>query len=250
MMAECYILCEGYHDRAFWKGLLLHLGCTDPSLEGKQQVSDPWKKKVCGGQFAFISPSGRFIRIVPVGGDRHLLRKQFKSRIDMRTIEKLCALIVSADADVQNEDDNIHVALPDVVQWARDVDAQSTDAQTHVVLSDQTPVSVLAWQTNTMDPVPGVPAKQNLERLVCLAIVSAYGERAQPVEDWLASRPNPPQNDSAKSHSFSYVAGWYAASASYEGAMASIWRDERIAPILMDLLAQQPAWAAIREWLS
>lgn len=31
-MTESCIVCEGYHDRAFWAGLLLHLGCIDPGL--------------------------------------------------------------------------------------------------------------------------------------------------------------------------------------------------------------------------
>ena len=29
-MSESVVLCEGYHDRAFWAALLEHLGCADP----------------------------------------------------------------------------------------------------------------------------------------------------------------------------------------------------------------------------
>ncbi len=250
MTAEYYILCEGYHDRAFWKGLLLHIGCTDPSNEGRQSVVDPWKKSVRGGQYAFISPSGRFIRLVAVGGDRNLLHNQFRHRVDKRHIEKLYGLIVSADADVHNDDELIRVSLPVVSQWALEIDPSRAEIESHVVLSDETPISVLTWMTNTAENSLGVPAKQTLERMVCSAIVAAYGERGRPVEEWLASRPNPPVHDSPKAHAFSYVAGWYAASASYEGAIASIWRDQRVAKVLVQMLEDQPAWLTIRDWLT
>jgi len=46
-MSESVILCEGYHDRAFWAGWLLHLGCTDPGLPSagkatRTPIFDPW----------------------------------------------------------------------------------------------------------------------------------------------------------------------------------------------------------------
>ncbi|MDT7815668.1 MAG: hypothetical protein QOJ42_5584 [Acidobacteriaceae bacterium] len=31
-MSESVILCEGYHDRAFWDGWLRYLGCSDPGV--------------------------------------------------------------------------------------------------------------------------------------------------------------------------------------------------------------------------
>lgn len=51
-MSERYVLCEGYHDRAFWGGLLLHLGATDPGVRPgglRAPIIDPWGLSVRGG---------------------------------------------------------------------------------------------------------------------------------------------------------------------------------------------------------
>jgi hypothetical protein len=42
-MSESAVLCEGYYDRAFWAGLLVHLGCVDPGQgpHGRRPVFDP-----------------------------------------------------------------------------------------------------------------------------------------------------------------------------------------------------------------
>jgi hypothetical protein len=43
---ESVIFCEGYHDRAFWSGWLLHLDCVDPGRVPEKSfrniVKDPW----------------------------------------------------------------------------------------------------------------------------------------------------------------------------------------------------------------
>jgi hypothetical protein len=72
-LSQRIVVCEGYYDRAFWSGLLLHLGCTDaremPSgrtVPGP--IRDPWGQPVVGGQFAFYSATDAFIRVVPAGG--------------------------------------------------------------------------------------------------------------------------------------------------------------------------------------
>lgn len=68
MVSETYVLCEGYHDRAFLKASLLHLGCSGPSNQGRDYVRDPWDLFVEKGQFVFYSNSNQFIRVIPVGG--------------------------------------------------------------------------------------------------------------------------------------------------------------------------------------
>ena len=44
-MSESLVLCEGYHDRAFWAGWLGRLGCSDvgfrPGTAGYPRA-DPW----------------------------------------------------------------------------------------------------------------------------------------------------------------------------------------------------------------
>lgn len=57
-MSERLILCEGYHDRAFWAGLLTRLGCE--SFEGRPvaQRVDLEGRRLDGGAFGFCTPSG------------------------------------------------------------------------------------------------------------------------------------------------------------------------------------------------
>ena len=76
-MSESIVLCEGYHDRAFWAGWLTHLGCSDegsrPGTNG-YPLRDPWNAVVRGGgQFAYRSRSGAFIRVRPCGGRNKVL---------------------------------------------------------------------------------------------------------------------------------------------------------------------------------
>jgi hypothetical protein len=52
-MSESVILCEGYHDRAFWKGWLTHLRCSDPGepppgSSRRRDIFDPWNTRVVG----------------------------------------------------------------------------------------------------------------------------------------------------------------------------------------------------------
>ena len=63
--SENVVLCEGYYDRAFWAGWLLHLGCVDLRVieqrpTGKRKVLDPWGGDVEGGAFGFRAKDGTF----------------------------------------------------------------------------------------------------------------------------------------------------------------------------------------------
>src|SRR5947199_7771732 len=77
MRSESVIVCEGYHDRAFWAGWLTRLGCTDPGLKPgsstRKPIIDPWGDEVRGGQFAYHSQSGAFLRVVPAHGRTKVL---------------------------------------------------------------------------------------------------------------------------------------------------------------------------------
>jgi hypothetical protein len=68
MSQESVILCEGYHDRAFWGGWLKSLGCVVPQANNKalatRIVKDPWGRSVSSGQFGYHSPTGNFVRIL------------------------------------------------------------------------------------------------------------------------------------------------------------------------------------------
>ena len=100
-MSETRILCEGYHDRAFWKGWLLYLGCSDAAFKPGPGVKarDPWKKPVAGGHFAYHSKSGGFLRVVPFSGKTNVL-PEAKARLDLRVTRPLPRLVINIDPDV------------------------------------------------------------------------------------------------------------------------------------------------------
>src|SRR5262245_14149294 len=100
-MSESIILCEGFHDRAFWDGWLSLLGCKSdgfrPGTAGFPAL-DPWNAKVGAGQLAFRSKSGNFIRVSPCKGRSNILREA-RIRLSQRFTKSLVRLVVNIDAD-------------------------------------------------------------------------------------------------------------------------------------------------------
>src|SRR5438874_3231905 len=100
-MSESLVLCEGFHDRAFWDGWLRLLGCDSagfrPGTSGFPAV-DPWGVGVRGGQFAYRSNSGAFVRIRPCQGKTNVLREA-KIRLAQRATKSLVRLVISVDVD-------------------------------------------------------------------------------------------------------------------------------------------------------
>ncbi len=104
-MSESVILCEGYHDRAFWKGWLTHLGCTEPGLPGpgkstRSRILDPWNTLVSKGQYAYHSKSGQFLRVQPCGG-KSKVRDAAELRLQERNSKPLIRLVINVDPDVR-----------------------------------------------------------------------------------------------------------------------------------------------------
>src|SRR5260370_5162601 len=98
--SESYVLSEGYHDRAFWSGQLLHLGCIDPGARPngqRREVLDPFGLPVRGGHFAFHSRSKAFIRIVPARGKANI-PASLRTRRQERKIKRGQWLVVNVDA--------------------------------------------------------------------------------------------------------------------------------------------------------
>jgi hypothetical protein len=104
MKTESVVFCEGFHDRAFWKGWLFHLGCTDPGAQLKgastrRPVSDPWGGNVIQGRFAFNSPTGHFIQVSPCGGKSNLI-PLVRQRLKKHTTEPVRRIVVNEDSDL------------------------------------------------------------------------------------------------------------------------------------------------------
>ena len=246
-MSESVILCEGYHDRAFWDGWLLSLGCTDPGVPPgnghRAPVFDPWGIEVKGrGQHAFHSPAGKFIRIIPCGGKPNV-RRQASERLKDRTDKKLERLVLNVDSDVvvtAGQKPDVALTAESLETLLREFGEPEITAHADFAIDDgATLASLVAWQAAD-DPIPGLPDQQTLERLVCAAIVAAYPARGPAVGDWLVSRPQAPQAG-PKEFGWSYMAGWYA-ERGCEGFYRAVWEDPDVAAQLEDRLRKAGAW--------
>lgn len=249
--SESVLLCEGYHDRAFLTGWLEHLGCSNPSTQGARTgiVTDPWDQTVRGGQYAFHSSSGRFIRISPVGGQSNL-RLAARLRLDKRQLELLTRLVICVDPDTDASDPadtRNGMRVEDVERFVQDFDPAAScnrAAGEFTLDGGGTQVSLIRWEVDA-DPLPGVPNQQTLERLVCTALCHAYPERGSCVQRWLESRPQPPV-ENVKAFAWSHMAGWYAGHGC-DHFFRHLWQDGRVVEKMEPLLRLSAAWQVMEE---
>ena len=235
---ESVVLCEGYHDRAFWAGWLLHLGCTDPGAGNgaRGKLVDPWNKPVTRGHFGFRSTSGRFVRLQPCHSREKVIRAA-RIRLSQLATQSLTRLVVCVDSDrVVAEVTGVRhpKRAKQYLVGPLDLTNAKPTADGDLVLSDgRTLVSLVCWEAP--DPrSEEIPAKQTLERLICAALIECHAERGPWVRKWLDSRPEgPPAPPAAgpKEFAFSHMAGWYAEHGC-EDFFRHFWRDEDIAKAL------------------
>ena len=257
-MSESIVLCEGYHDRAFWAAWLERLECTDPGKQkgggGRRDVLDPWGNKVVGGQYAFHSGSGRFVRIVPCNGKSNVLpaariRLQKEAdRLNQGASEsRLTRLVVNLDPDVSSSDPSGKTGFrqPDLRALLTSFDSSpvETDDGDFKLLDARITVSLVRWETEN-DSGAGLPDPQTLERLVCAALVAAYPERGLAVQNWINSRPGDPAAG-PKEFAWSYMAGWYAENGC-EAFYRQVWKDDGVVGELEPRLRACGAWRIAR----
>jgi hypothetical protein len=237
-MSESVILCEGYHDRAFWAGWLLHLGCVDPGKPNpghvrRGTIKDPWNDPVEGGQYAFHSASKQFLRIQPCQGRSNVLPIANR-RLAQRASRAITLLVLNIDADTHADGTATATGLrqQDVLQFIRintDPSASVNTAGEIEIDGGTTKVALVRWEAS--DPhSPSLPPQQTLERLVSAALIAAYPARAKAVQDWLASRPLPPRAD-PKEHAWSHMAGWFAEHGC-EAFYSNLWNDPAVVQAL------------------
>jgi hypothetical protein len=245
-MSESVILCEGYHDRAFWAGWLEWLGCLNlgrPSGKtGRIRVRDPWNLEVSDGEFAFHSRNGRFLRIVPCRGKDRILPTA-ESRLKDRVDKELLRLVISVDADeIAGAVDSTrpgsgHQALEALLQQFGEL--QRNEHAEFLLNGGATVVSVVRWEASDA-PTSGLPNQQTLERVAAAAVVAAYPDRGPAVQGWLDSRPDGPQAG-PKEFGWSFMAGWYAEHGC-EAFYRLLWADAAIARQLQSRLHACGAW--------
>ncbi len=249
-MSESVILCEGYHDRAFWAGWLQYLGCINlrqPSGATEPvRVKDPWGKAVTGGQFGYDSRGHRFIRISPCGDRREVLREA-RNRLDQERQRhqqgasevRLARLVLNIDPDVNANGTSMKTGFrrQDLRTMVQEYDPSvAENEQGDFALFDaRVLVSLVRWEAPDAI-LNGIPNQQTLERVVCAALIAAYPARGPAVHQWLQSRPNPPPKN-PKESAWSYMAGWYA-KFGCEAFYQQLWADTRVAAELKSRLIE------------
>ncbi len=241
---ESVILCEGYHDRAFWKGMLRHLGCSG---KGHGEIRDLSGRPVKGkGIHGYYTTTDNFVRVVPCGGKDNI-SVELKNRLARRATEPIKRIVLNVDSD-QNagltDGGTCGIGPQRFEQLVHEFDPAMQVGTTNQVSLGDTQLCVIRWETD--DPsAQGLPRKQTLERLVCAAVVAAYPDRAEPLQKWLKSRPAPPKSN-PKEYAWSYMAGWYPDNGC-ENFYARVWQDENIAPQLEVRLKATGAWDIIKQ---
>jgi hypothetical protein len=245
---ESFVLSEGYHDRAFWAGCLLHLGCTDPGARSdgsrRPQIIDPFGDPVTGGQFAFHSKSGAFVRVVPAHG-KNRVPDLLRMRLKESATKRVKRLVVNIDSD-QHADGSPHAGyvftFDQVSALVQEFDPSGvTNADGDIeILDGETKISIVQWSAQDFAG-PGLPHRQTLERLICAALMAAHPHRGPTVQTWLDSRQEAPVAG-PKEYAWSYLAGWHADSGSYEGFCSTLWKHSSIVDQLRPRLEACGAW--------
>jgi hypothetical protein len=245
-MSESVILYEGFHDRAFWDGWLLFLGCDSrgfkPGTPGYPAL-DPWGDPVRRGQYAYRSKSGGFIRVRPCGGKGFIL-PEARVRLMQRATKRLLRLVINVDVDTSAAGaitGPTGLRQQDVLYQAQQLDHQASMNSDGEIEIDKaaTKIALIRWEAAD-PPGPGLPTQQTLERLVSAALVAAYPDRAKPIQDWLDSRLLPPASH-PKDHAWSHMAGWYAEHGC-EAFYSNLWNDPQIVSQLEVRLRASGAW--------
>lgn len=245
MKTESSILCEGFHDRAFWAAWLLSLGCTDPGAPGnaggaRKDVYDPWGDPVSKGQFAFIAPNGHFIRVVPCRSKTQI-RPLAKIRLKQHSSKHVSNLILNFDG----HDEPPEQSIEDLVREF-DQAAQKLNGRHFSLFNGDVHVCSIPWTGDDGDSYL-LPKHHTLERLVCSAILAVHPDRAQHVRHWLDGRPNPPAED-VKDYSWSHMAGWYA-TRGCEDFFRAVWEDAHLADELRKRLPDPTTHAVLKRML-
>lgn len=226
--AESVILVEGFYDRAFWSGWLKRLGCDDArplrASGDRGQATDPFGKPVGREDFAFYSPSRRFIRVRPCHGESQM-RDALARRLKERTTAALRWIIFNRDADTTAgpDDDADERANALTRQLAERYEGEVGEPR--MVRLPDSAIAVVPWLVRDL-PVPELPAKQTLERLVCAALVEAFPERGSAVAGWLSSLRG--SAASPKAYAWAHMAGFYPESGCDE-FYQQVWDDPVVA---------------------
>lgn len=237
---EIIILCEGYHDRAFWKGFLKHFGCADDRTRSTGQTGK-------GEHFYLAADRKRKVTVKPCDGIDKIPKAlaAYLTGIATRPLE---GIIISVDDDRQAGALNQSASL--TLQSLKDslaaklklgqVEVQSDLLLFKIDGGESVNIQLMHWASTEADTF-SLPRQQTLERLVCAALNKAYPNRSEPVVHFLNSRGDNAPVAGPKEFAYSHVAGWYAEKG-IEECYQSLWRDDLIRKNLIAELQTAGVW--------
>lgn len=242
-MTPWYVLCEGYHDRAFLQGLLAdHFGL-------REDRRDDDGKAIRDGQYGYRARSGRLVRVVPYhvhDGVRREGKRAIADHIDSR-IRRYAT--DPADVIACTDEDDAASAADAEQRASQRLAGTAQLAATGPRLRHPSGMRLcaIAWACDDAAST-ALPTAQCLERLVVAAICAAHPTRAAQVARWLDSRDDAPTDASSRSKAFSWshMAGWYAGYGC-EAFLRQLWTDAAIAAALETRLRQSAAWDVLTE---
>jgi hypothetical protein len=242
-----YVICEGYEDRAFWKGLLLHRRCKDARMNGGLAVDPRDQEPIVGGRHAYVTPTGRWIVVQSAEG-RNNVRSAAEShvrRLDVRPLEQL---IINVDSDADAADPENRSVDDFLDGLAASLGFEKKDLRRRWARKE-TPMLGIVWECPGTDQLT-VPSKQTLERLVCAAIHRVAPDCTQSVRDWLDALPltcaGQSSNRLHKRQLWTHYGKWFV-DCGPEHLLARVWELPEIRDELASILKETGVWAAIDE---
>lgn len=226
------VLCEGYTDRAFWRGVLVSSGHADLFAELGRKPDDPWGAPVKSPQWGLRSPDDIFVRIVPCGGRTRKIKETLRVVLGEAAVKPPRRIAICLDDDGDGADSATRGldAFRNIVESSAPGAIQQGDGSWR---RDGVEFWPAVWTCGASWDAKGVPDKQTVERIVCAAIARAHGHRGQEVACWLESgKGTVPLH---KSHAMSYYAKWYARNGS-DDFYEAIWQDGIVAHAMREAL--------------
>jgi hypothetical protein len=243
--SEVVILCEGYHDRAFWLGWLKQLGVTDLGKGSRH----PNRSVMTPGSFA-LSKGDTFLQLCPCGGEEGVLAALTLKLRSRETAEPpIRAIVVNLDDDRPAGAGQSDAKERRIEQRIQDAGPPLRRQSSGIwQLADSLQVAPVIWRAGAAPFTPHLPEKQSLERLVCASLAAAYPARAESVSSWLRSRPDPVEQAEHKAHAWAYMAGWQAGYGC-DRFFEELWQDPPVCSALQRQLRISGDWARIASLL-